>query len=128
MDKTTIGVIGVGVVGEAIYNSLLEKKVPIVAYDKYKEYNTFDECLNTEMLFLCLPTPYSNQRKEYDKTELYKTVSQLKKNSYKGIILIKSTVEPGTTEHLQYESGQGCRDQEQTDPSVRSFCYFNDSQ
>ena len=48
-------------------------------------------------MFLALPTPYSESIKTYDKTELNEIIMYLADKSYKGVIVVKSTVEPGTT-------------------------------
>jgi len=65
------------------------------------------------MIFICLPTPFISSEingngygngygnGNYDKNELYQVIEQLALLKYKGIIIIKSTVEPGTTKSLQ---------------------------
>lgn len=97
-----IAVVGIGVVGNAIYQSLLKKNVDnkssIVAYDKFKNIGKFEDILGTDMIFLCLPTPYSKETFSYDKSALNEVCSKLAKNKYKGMVIIKSTVEPTTTE------------------------------
>lgn len=97
-----IGVIGVGVVGNAMYQSLLEKshdkKFTIVAYDKFKNIGTFEEMLTTEMVFLCLPTLYSYDTSSYDKSALHEICEKLVGSKYQGLVIIKSTVEPTTTQ------------------------------
>ena len=97
----SVSIIGVGIVGGAIKKSFEEKHITVYTYDKYKNYNTFDECLNTDIMFLCLPTLYNDQIKEYDKTNIYEICNLLSINNYNGLIVIKSTVEPETTENLQ---------------------------
>jgi UDP-glucose 6-dehydrogenase len=63
-------------------------------YDKYKKLNTFEYVLNSEILFICLPTDYSEEIKSYDMTEINNTLSLLSKNNFNGIILLKSTLLP----------------------------------
>ncbi len=93
-----IGICGLGFVGNAIYNTLKEmNNLDIYIYDLYKNINTQDILLNTDILFLCLPTPYDINIKEYSKKELENTLEYLNDNNYTGTILIKSTIEPTTT-------------------------------
>ena len=54
-----VSIIGVGFVGGACLNSFKDKGLNVFCHDKYKnEVNMgdIDNCLNTEMIFLCLPT------------------------------------------------------------------------
>lgn len=96
-----VSVIGLGFVGSAIQKSFQIKGVSILGYDKYKESNnTFHECLDSSIMFLCLPTKFNEVTCEYDKEPIQEVCSKLEKCKYEGIIIIKSTVEPGTTTSL----------------------------
>lgn len=95
-----ISVVGLGFVGNNIYKSLVLKGFDIKGYDKFKESDRFEDTFNSDIIFLCLPTPYDEILKEYDKTSIYEICTLLNKNNYKGIVLLKSTVEPYTTEKL----------------------------
>ncbi len=101
-----VSVIGLGFVGNSIYQSLemkgMIKGKNLFGYDKYKNggIGTFEECLNTEIAFLALPTQYDYDLGEYDKSAIYTICDLLEKNNYKGTIVIKSTVEPETTNKL----------------------------
>lgn len=95
-----IGIIGLGFVGGAIKKSFLEKKINVIAYDKFKKSDNLNECLKTDLLFLCLPTKFCEIKMSYDKSAIIETLEYLKNNNYTGIIIIKSTVEPLTTENL----------------------------
>ena len=101
---TKIGIIGIGFVGGAMYKSFQEKNINVIAYDKYKEYNTFEECLNCNILFLCLPTPYNEINKSYDKSCIYEVCDLLYNYNYNGLVVIRSTVEPETINilHTKY--------------------------
>ena len=96
-----IGICGVGFVGNAIMqclakyeNNLSTIVYHIVAYDKYKNLNTFTALLDSDICFICLPTLYDVEKKTYDTIELDKTLSLFSELNYKGILLIKSTVLP----------------------------------
>jgi UDPglucose 6-dehydrogenase len=103
---SSISIIGIGFVGNAILESFILKGYKLnqnlFIYDKYKNGGIGDlsQCLNTEILFLALPTPYNNEKKEYDKSAILDICLYLYTNNYTGSILIKSTVEPETTNNL----------------------------
>ncbi len=97
-----IGICGLGFVGNAIFTSLTEinniyNTMELYVHDLYKNINDINILLYSEILFLCLPTPYDNITKEYSKTELEKVLEFLNSNNYMGLVVIKSTVEPTTT-------------------------------
>ena len=116
----SIGIIGIGVLGTAIketfetfeklqnnqtsqnISSVISSVISsIISYDKYKGIGTsiLDVC-KCDIIFLCLPTEYDNDKKEYDKSEIEHVFSDLAMYEYKGIIILKSTVEPQTTSSI----------------------------
>jgi nucleotide sugar dehydrogenase len=95
MGKIKVGIAGLGFVGGAINNFLKDKEnIELFIYDKYKKINDFKVLLETDLLFVCLPTLYDDSEKKYDMKEIDNTLFELKNNEYHGIILIKSTVLP----------------------------------
>jgi nucleotide sugar dehydrogenase len=100
--NTTVGIIGLGFVGDAIENSLKTKNIPLNVYDKYKNggIGTFENVLNSNMIFLCLPTLYDEQKSSYNKDALDQICNLLNQSNYHGPVIIKSTVEPTTTEEF----------------------------
>jgi len=97
MNKNKIGIIGVGMVGGAIlryFESLGEK--PFV-YDKYNGLGSIEKINKADVIFICVPTPY-DKRKGFDLSAIKDALGIIKG---KKIIVIKSTVLPGTTEELQ---------------------------
>jgi len=95
-----ISIIGLGFVGGAMLKSFIMKGVDTKGYDKFKKSDSFDKCLNSKIIFLALPTLFNEKAKCYDKSSIYETCEKLVKNNYKGIVVIKSTIEPGTTKAL----------------------------
>lgn len=95
-----VGIIGVGFVGSVIKKSFELKGLTVKAYDKYKKCDTFEECLNSEIIFIAVPTQYNEKNKEYDKSCIYEVCSNLSNCSYKGLVVLKCTVEPNTTNIL----------------------------
>jgi nucleotide sugar dehydrogenase len=93
-----IGICGLGFVGNAIHKTLIEfKNIELFIYDLYKQIGSIDDLLLTDILYLCLPTPYDCKENEFSKKEIISTLEILSNNNYKGIVLIKSTIEPDTT-------------------------------
>jgi UDPglucose 6-dehydrogenase len=96
-----IGIIGLGFVGNAIQNALIVKEFnseQLFVYDKYKTIGFFSDILAADILFLALPTIYNQDKKEYDKSPIIETLDKLKQEEFKGLVVLKSTVEPGTTQ------------------------------
>lgn len=98
-----IGIAGIGVVGGAVVKSFEEHKVNIAAYDKYKNIGYFDDILSTDIVFLCLPTLYNYELETYDKSSIREICQLLKENKYQGLVIIKSTVEPTTSQSFADE-------------------------
>lgn len=90
-----IGICGIGFVGNAVYKCLLNyNHLTLFTYDKYKKINDFNHVLDTDILFICLPTTINNEKQTYDMREIDSTIKSLSLNNYKGAVLIKSTILP----------------------------------
>ena len=89
-----IGICGLGFVGSAINSFLKNTTHEVFIYDKYKNINSFNTIIDTDILFICLPTPFCDIISTYDMGEINTTFYQLDKYKYKGIVLIKSTILP----------------------------------
>ena len=103
-----IGIIGLGFVGGAMERSFRELGINITAtYDKYKDggIGHLEDLVETDIIFSALPTVYSEKLKEYNKKPLEETCDFLSKNDYKGLFVVKSTVEPGTCEEFAVRYG-----------------------
>ena len=92
-----IGVIGIGCVGNAVKYWFLKEKYPLFLYDKYKKIGSIKEINKAEIIFVCVPTPFT-RRKGYNATEVGESLKVL---SGPKIVVIKSTILPGSTERLQ---------------------------
>ena len=104
---TTVCIIGLGFVGGSMYKSFINKGLiennNLFGYDKYcrdKGTGEFEDALKSDIIFLALPTQYNSKNKQYDKTAIYETCDKLQENNFNGVIVIKSTVEPSTTDML----------------------------
>ncbi|GIW66809.1 MAG: hypothetical protein KatS3mg095_0707 [Candidatus Parcubacteria bacterium] len=97
MKKQKIGIIGLGIVGQTLFDWLKKKKFEVYGYDKFKNIGSLEEVNKAKIIFLCLPTPY-NPKTGYDLSALEETIKYFKQPK---IFVIKSTVLPGTTEYFQ---------------------------
>ena len=109
MDISTlkIGIIGQGFVGDAIFQKF-KSFFEVYTYDLKKDLcnSSFDYISkNCELVFICLPTPM-NVDGSCNFSLVEENISKLSKSKNR-IIVIKSTVIPGTTEKLnkKYKNG-----------------------
>ncbi|KKT41731.1 MAG: Nucleotide sugar dehydrogenase [Candidatus Collierbacteria bacterium GW2011_GWD2_45_10] len=93
-----IGIIGYGFVGQAVEYGFSNHEIHI--YDKYKDFESLPEVVEkSDYIFVCLPTPIKDDESGIDLSimdENIKELTKLTKGTDK-IIIIKSTVVPGTT-------------------------------
>ena len=94
-----IGVVGIGVVGGAVRHGLLKLGHQVPFHDKAKG-TAIEDVLDTELVYLCVPTPKGPDG-ACDTSVVESVVAELAQRSYGGVIAIKSTIAPGTTERLQ---------------------------
>ena len=93
-----IGVIGVGVVGGAVCEGLRRLDHNVKVHD-IKLNTKIQEVLDTEICFVCVPTP-SRQDGDCNIDIVESVVDSLNSNNYSGIVALKSTITPGTTNRL----------------------------
>lgn len=100
-------IIGLGFVGGSMYKSFnnkgMEPGIDLYGYDKYcKERGTgkFEDAFKCDIVFTALPTQYHTESGEYDKQSTHDTCRLLEEGNFNGVVVIKSTVEPGTTDKL----------------------------
>jgi len=98
MNKKTIGIIGGGFVGSAIARYYRNKERDVKVYDKYKESDSIDDVIKQDFIFIAVPTPFE---KGFDRTYIDDAMSNAAKAEDGKIVIIKSTVIPGTTEDYQ---------------------------
>ena len=94
-----VGIIGNGFVGNAVYQNLRDRvKCKVYDVDQNRSFNTLDEVLSQDFIFVCLPTPMK-EGGECDLSILDKFFEGLfwDNPDIEGIFIIKSTVPVGTT-------------------------------
>lgn len=96
-----IGIVGCGVVGTAVAKSAVGCDLSI--FDKYdnKKNRNMDEFNETEICFVSVPTP--STLKGQDLTELHAALHGLMDRDYKGVVIVKCTVLPGTMDKFKEE-------------------------
>ena len=97
-----IGIVGLGVVGSAIKAGFERIGHDVKEHD-VKLYTGIEDVLDTEICYICVPTN-SGEDGSCDVSIVHEVVNDLDRLEYKGIVAIKSTVEPGTTEKFRSET------------------------
>lgn len=105
--KSKIGIIGLGVVGSQLKQWFekengYERVVNLFLYDIASSKGYLDDINNAEIIFICVPTPSLKD----GSINLSLIESAFKKINGNKIIIIKSTVLPGTTEQFQRDYRQ----------------------
>jgi UDPglucose 6-dehydrogenase len=108
-----IAQIGNGFVGSALHESFEGRGCNTTIYDKFQNIGSIEDVLSSDILFMCLPTPYVDGY-GFDLSALTENLKQLYESNYKGLVVIKSTIEPGVTERLssQYKNLLLCHNPE----------------
>ena len=91
-----IGIVGNGFVGNAVYQNFRDKEITkVYDVDKNRSFNTLEEILECDYIFVCLPTPMRSGG-ECDLSILDDFFESLP-DFVTGTFIIKSTVPVGTT-------------------------------
>ena len=107
MKETTLGIIGQGFVGNAMYQGFKDF-YPVLTYDKYieeKSNSTLENLvMNSDVIFSCVPTPMTDVGECYTGIveEVLGNVNNIciANDITNKIVVIKSTVIPGTTKKM----------------------------
>ena len=107
-DRLTVGIVGNGFVGNAIYQNVRDKvETKVYDVDPLRSLNTWEETTKQSIVFVCLPTPMkmdgtcdlSYLDEFFAKLDPYQSLESLDSDAYDDpLYVIKSTVPVGTTE------------------------------
>lgn len=101
-NKPKIGIVGIGMVGAPLARWFTEQAYRrgknLFLYDIDVKKNYFDDVNGSEVVFIILPTPRNPKDGSCDISIVEGAIAKLKPGK---IVVIKSTVPPGTTEHFQ---------------------------
>jgi len=94
-----IGIIGSnGIVGAALNAGFTRLGFTVTCHDTIMD-TRLEDVVTTEIVYICVPTP-SNEDGSCNTSIVESVVDELYELEYKGVIAIKSTIEPGTTQRL----------------------------
>jgi len=100
MTKPLIGFIGQGWIGKNYADNFEKRKFKVVRYAKEEPHSkNYDEIKKCEIVFVAVPTP--STPKGFDDSILRGVMKHVGKGK---IVVIKSTILPGTTEKIQKEN------------------------
>ncbi|MBI5465690.1 MAG: hypothetical protein HY974_00160 [Candidatus Kerfeldbacteria bacterium] len=92
-----LGIVGLGTVGGSLRAYFEQQGIKPLVYDTGKNLGSLAEVNQAELVFICVPTPF-NEQSGCDTSAVESAVSRLEGSK---VVVIKSTVVPGTTEALQ---------------------------
>lgn len=93
-----IGIIGhTGFVGKNVFRWFKERNYEVYGYSLDDRENK-EQAFNSDLIFICVPTPFNWKTKKYDGSIVESTLSEIESGK---TVVIKSTVKIGTTEKLQ---------------------------
>ena len=95
-----IGLLGRGTVGKAVYEGLEYLGHEMSFFDPAYKASKLTDVLDTDCVFICVPTDQAANG-DCDTTIVDRVIEELAEAGYKGLVSIKSTVIPGTTDRLQ---------------------------
>lgn len=97
-----IGIIGKGTVGKAVYEGLEYLGHDMCFFDPAHDNSTLQDVLDADCVFISVPTNQASNG-DCDTSIVEKVISELSQANYNGLVAIKSTVVPGTSERLSKE-------------------------
>lgn len=97
--KYTLGIYGFGFVGKAVAFAFGNDN-EILYYDLNERNTEIEGLCKSDIIFIGLPTPMDVNTGVIDLSIIESAIDNLNNYNYKGIIVIKSTVIPGTTNRL----------------------------
>ena len=103
-EKEIVGIMGLGVVGDGVHNYFERKGTPLRVYDAYRGLGSVESINEADIVFVCVPRPY-RPAVGFEDSALENAISLLEGSK---IVVIKSTVLPGTTEAYQARYSQHC--------------------
>ncbi len=95
-----IGIIGVGILGNAARVYYEEKEYQVFCYDKFKNIGSVEDINKADIIFICVPTSRRADNK-CDISIVEEAVGYIEYINNPKIVIIRSTVPPFTTDNLQ---------------------------
>jgi UDPglucose 6-dehydrogenase len=99
INNKKVGIVGVGYLGGAVKYWLDKQNFDSFFYDKYKGIGSLRDLNKAEIIFVCLPTPFiKDEKKGFDDSAILEVLEKIEGEK---IIVIRSTVLPGSTNEYQ---------------------------
>ena len=98
-----IGIIGIGIIGKACKYGFEKLGHKVICHDIILD-TKIEDVIDCKVVYICVPTP-STKEGACDTSIVEDVVGELNNLGYAGIIAIKSTIKPTTTEKLIKETG-----------------------
>jgi UDPglucose 6-dehydrogenase len=98
-----IGIIGLGVIGSACKYGFEKLGHKVLVHD-ISMGTKLNDLIKSEIIYVCVPTP-SNEDGSCNTSIVESVIHEIKNMGYEGIVAIKSTVKPTTTQKLKDETG-----------------------
>jgi UDPglucose 6-dehydrogenase len=104
LQKSIVGIMGLGVVGDGVQHYFQRTDHEIRVYDPKRGLGSVQSINEADVVFICVPTPHLPER-GVDDSAIENAIGLLKGSK---VVIIKSTVLPGTTEAFQTRYSQHC--------------------
>ncbi|MEK7479042.1 MAG: hypothetical protein AAB634_00695 [Patescibacteria group bacterium] len=98
--KEKIGIIGLGYVGTPIRQWFRGRGYEVFAYDTFKHIGSVEEVNCADVIFVAVPTPFHEDGRGHDDSAVRESLEHIKDGK---VVVIKSTVVPGSTKKFQEE-------------------------
>lgn len=98
MQTNAVGIVGVGMVGGALRTYFEQRGAAPFVFDSPKGIGSLEEVNRADVVFICVPTPFRTDGTGSSIAHVEKALGDL---TGEKIVVLKSTVPPGTTEKLQ---------------------------
>jgi UDPglucose 6-dehydrogenase len=95
----SVGIVGVGLVGSTLRYGFRRLGHDVAIYDPRFPGTKLTDVLGTQLVFICVPTP-PTYGGVCDTSIVQSAVAELESLNYRGLVVVKSTVIPGTTDEL----------------------------
>ena len=104
LQNSIVGIVGLGVVGDGVQHYFQRTDHEIKVYDPKRGLGSVQSINEADVVFICAPTPHLPER-GVDDSAIENAIGVLKGSK---VVIIKSTVLPGTTEAFQTRYSQHC--------------------
>ena len=88
-----LGIVGKGFVGSAVSHGFSVDTEQVIVDPKFTD-NTFEDLADTEIVFVCVPTPQQDTHLDVDTSIARSVLQELNELEYKGVVVVKSTITP----------------------------------